>query len=70
MSDLEGMKPGDTLPIIESMTGKPNALVVNKVVHKALTKYLKDRKRLLNYPVFAGGNTPRISKGWQELSVF
>jgi len=41
VKDLEGMTPGDTLPIIESKTGKPNVLVVNKVVHKALTKYLE-----------------------------
>lgn len=41
VGDLEGMNPGDTLPIIESKTGKPNVLVVNKVVHKALTKYLE-----------------------------
>ncbi len=32
------LKPGDTLTIIESKTGKENFLAVNKTVYKALTR--------------------------------
>ena len=41
VSDVENLKPGDTLPITESKTGKPNILVINNVTHKALVKYLQ-----------------------------
>ncbi len=35
-------KPGDTVNVIESKTQKPNVLVINKSVHKALQAYLKE----------------------------
>jgi len=34
-------KPGDTINIIESKTGKDNILVINKSVHKALQRFLE-----------------------------
>ena len=40
VGDVENLKPGDTLNIIESKTGKKNILVINKTVHKALHMYL------------------------------
>ena len=40
VGDVRYMQPGDTLQIIESKTGKKNILVVNKITHKVLLKYL------------------------------
>jgi len=40
VKDVRSMKPGDTLTIKESKTGKDNVLMVNKTVYKALTNYL------------------------------
>ena len=39
---VEDCKSGDTVTVIESKTKKPNVLVINKSVHKALQKYLKE----------------------------
>jgi len=41
-SQVEGLKPGAVIKIIESKTGKPNVLVINRSVHKALQLYIKD----------------------------
>ncbi|MFC1886442.1 tyrosine-type recombinase/integrase [Thermodesulfobacteriota bacterium] len=40
VKDVRNMKPGDTLTIKESKTGKDNVLMINKTVHKALRNYL------------------------------
>ena len=39
---VEGLKPGAVIKIVESKTGKANVLVINKSVHKALLLYIKD----------------------------
>jgi len=41
-SQLEGLKPGAVIKIVESKTGKTNILVINKSVHKALSIYVKE----------------------------
>ena len=40
VKDVRKMKPGDSISIIESKTGKKNILMVNKAVYKALRSYL------------------------------
>jgi integrase len=40
VSDVKGMKVGDTLIIKEGKTGKRNILVMNKSIHKSLQIYL------------------------------
>jgi integrase len=42
VSQVINCKPGDTVIVIESKTQKPNVLVINKSVHKALQAYLKE----------------------------
>lgn len=44
VSDVRGMKIGDSLTIRESKTGKENILVINKPVHEALRTYLEFKK--------------------------
>ena len=44
VSDVKGMKIGDTLVIKEGKTGKRNILVMNKSVHKSLQSYLEKLK--------------------------
>jgi len=39
VSDVKGLKVGDTVSIIEQKTGKPNILMINKSVHDALILY-------------------------------
>ncbi len=39
---VEGLKPGAVIKIVESKTGKTNVLVINKSVHKALLIYIKE----------------------------
>ena len=39
---VEGLKPGAVIKIIESKTGKTNVLVINKAVHRALQLYIKE----------------------------
>jgi len=41
-SQVEGLKPGAAIKIVESKTGKPNVLVINKSVHKALQIYVDE----------------------------
>lgn len=41
-NQVEGLKPGAVIKIVESKTGKTNVLVINKSVHKALQLYIKD----------------------------
>ena len=41
VGDIRNLKAGDYINIIEGKTGKSNVLVVNKNVHRALTKYIK-----------------------------
>lgn len=40
VKDVRYLKPGDTLTIKESKTGKDNVLVINNTVYKALREYL------------------------------
>lgn len=42
VGDVKDLKPGQTLHIREVKTGKPNVVMINKVVHKALHRYLKE----------------------------
>ena len=42
VKDVAHLKVGDTLTIKESKTGKPNVLVINKTVYKALREYLTE----------------------------
>lgn len=42
VKQIEKLKAGDTLSIIETKTGKTNVLVINKAVHKVLQRYLKE----------------------------
>lgn len=39
---VQDLKPGEVLNIVENKTGKDNILVINKSVHKALQVFLKD----------------------------
>ena len=39
---VEGLKAGAVIKIVESKTGKTNVVVVNKSVHKALQLYIKE----------------------------
>jgi len=41
-SQVEGLKTGSGITIIESKTGKSNVLMLNKSVHKALQLYIKE----------------------------
>lgn len=41
VGDVANLKPGGTLGITESKTGKKNTLVINKSVHRILQKYLE-----------------------------
>jgi integrase len=59
--DLVHAKPGDTLPIIENKTGKPNVLVINKAVYKALRNYLENAEPEMDHFLFRsrkGENNP------------
>lgn len=38
---VEGLKTGAVIKIVETKTGKDNVLVINKAVHKALQAYLE-----------------------------
>lgn len=40
-SQIEGLKAGSAIKIVESKTGKINVIVINKSVHKALQLYIK-----------------------------
>lgn len=40
---VQKVKPGDLINIIESKTGKPNVLIINKSVHKVLQAFLKEQ---------------------------
>jgi len=37
---VKNLKPGQSITIKETKTGKPNVLMINKVVYKSLNKYL------------------------------
>jgi len=41
-NQVEGLKAGAVIKIVESKTGKSNVLVINKSVHKALQLYIKE----------------------------
>jgi integrase len=42
VSDVERLKPGQTITIREGKTGKENILMVNKAVHKAIKNFLEE----------------------------
>ena len=44
VSDVKGMRVGDTLVIREGKTGKRNILIMNKSIHKSLQIYLEKIK--------------------------
>jgi integrase len=74
VQDLIGKKPGDTLSIKESKTGKVNVLMVNKAVHKALVGYFASEDCQPEHYLFKsrmGNNRPltvqtvnRMVKAW------
>jgi len=41
-NQMEGLKAGAVIKIVESKTGKTNVLVINKSVNKALQQYIKE----------------------------
>ena len=41
-SQVEGLKPGAVIKIVESKTGKDNVLVISNSVHKVLQHYIKE----------------------------
>jgi len=43
-SQVEGLKPGAVIKIVESKTGKDNVLVINNSVFKALQNYIQEVK--------------------------
>ena len=53
VSDVKGMKVGDTLIIKEGKTGKRNMLVMNKSIHKSLQIYLEALKPMDDAFLFA-----------------
>jgi len=41
VKDIKHLKPGDTITIKESKTGKDNILMINKTIYKSLQNYLQ-----------------------------
>lgn len=60
VSDVENLKPGQTITIREGKTGKDNILMVNKSVHKAIKRLLEKKQPESDRPLFASkkGNGP------------
>jgi integrase len=52
-SQVEGLKPGAVIKIVESKTGKENVLVINNSVHKALQIYIQEVKPALQDYLFS-----------------
>jgi integrase len=44
VKEVRDMKPGETLKVIEQKTGKPNVMMINKAVYKALIDYLNEKE--------------------------
>jgi integrase len=63
VSDVKGMKVGDTLIIKEGKTGKRNMLVMNKSIHKSLQIYLEALKPMDDDFLFAS------RKGKRSITV-
>lgn len=53
VSDVERLKPGQTITIREGKTGKENILMVNKAVHKAIKNFLEEMQSDLDAYLFA-----------------
>jgi len=53
VSDVKGMRVGDTLVIKEGKTGKRNILVMNKSIYKSLQVYLEALKPMDDDALFA-----------------
>ena len=60
VSNVKGMRVGDTLIIKEGKTGKRNMLVMNKSIHKSLQTYLEALKPMDDAFLF----TSRKGKRW------
>ena len=63
VSDVKGMKVGDTLVIKEGKTGKRNILVMNKSIYKSLQIYLEALNPMDDRPLFAS------RKGRRSITV-
>jgi len=63
VSDVKGMRVGDTLIIREGKTGKRNILIMNKSIHKSLQIYLEALKPSDDDFLFAS------RKGKQSITV-
>jgi integrase len=76
VKDLKNLKVGETLPIREKKTGKPNILCVNKSTHKVLREYLETsglgdedylfRSRKGNYPLSVS-SVNNLVKEWCRM---
>jgi integrase len=60
VKDVRRLKPMQSITIRESKTGKPNILMVNKTVHRALRNYLEKTRPDDEDYLFASqkGNAP------------
>ena len=59
VSDVKGMKIGDTLVIKEGKTGKRNILVMNKSIHKSMQIYLEALNPMADDALFASRKSRR-----------
>ena len=73
--DLRGLRPGDSIQIVEGKTGKTNILVLNKESHRVLRRYLEEvnpRKGTTCSSQGRAGTVPSLwgwSTGWSRDGV-
>ena len=63
VSDVDRLKPGQTITIQEGKTGKENILMVNKAVHKAIKNFLEETQPESDEFLFAS------QKGKRPLTI-
>ena len=56
VGDVKDIKPGQTLKVKETKTGKMNILMINKSVHKVLKQYLEDVQPSIENYLFQSRN--------------
>ena len=59
VSDIDGLKPGQSINIIESKTGKKNVLMVNKSVYRAIQQYIDHVRPTTDAYLFASRKTKK-----------
>jgi integrase len=69
VGQVKDLKPGDTITVRESKTGKTNILMINKAVHKALDDYLQSSTLSDSDYLFKSrkGNKPLQSQAVSKL---